>query len=205
MSEISARHTFPNLRNFRLGRVPHFRRIFAHTAYVFFERGLVKPGCQEISSCSVEECPGQEIIVTVFEIEKASLPAFYEREAEFRYLTVEPLTLDRRPMGVSALMCGRFTDAEYRRERCPREEDYQRLWGRWGIERIWREDILPCRVYLRHCVNAAGTHGEEVRRNFLEASVLGDGRTVGRYLEENPEIMTEQVDIPQELRNRYLL
>ena len=38
LSESSARSTFPDLRNFRAGKVRGYRRIFAHTASVFFQR-----------------------------------------------------------------------------------------------------------------------------------------------------------------------
>lgn len=27
---------------------------------------------------------------------------------------------------------------------------YFQLFGRYGIDKIWRDDILPCRTYLRH-------------------------------------------------------
>lgn len=30
------------------------------------------------------------------------------------------------------------------------DEEYHRRYGRFNIEKIWRDDILPCRVYLRH-------------------------------------------------------
>ena len=27
---------------------------------------------------------------------------------------------------------------------------YFQLYGRYGINKIWQDDILPCRAYLRH-------------------------------------------------------
>lgn len=36
----SALYTFPNLRNFRVGVLRDFRRVFAHVAPVFLERGI---------------------------------------------------------------------------------------------------------------------------------------------------------------------
>ena len=38
LSEKSAQLTFPTLKNFRLGRVPNHRRVFAHPASIFFKR-----------------------------------------------------------------------------------------------------------------------------------------------------------------------
>lgn len=54
LSERSSRLTFPNLTNFRLGRVPNHRRVFAHPAPIFFERGIANMDTMEISSLSAE-------------------------------------------------------------------------------------------------------------------------------------------------------
>lgn len=32
---------------------------------------------------------------------------------------------------------------------------WEDAFGRWGVERIWRDDLLPCPIYLRHVVLAA--------------------------------------------------
>jgi len=42
-AERSARSTFPDLANFRTAQLKSFRRVFAHVAPVFFERGIAKP------------------------------------------------------------------------------------------------------------------------------------------------------------------
>lgn len=41
--ERSARSTFPDLINFRIAKLNGFRRVFAHAAPIFFERGIAKP------------------------------------------------------------------------------------------------------------------------------------------------------------------
>lgn len=41
--ERSARSTFPDLINFRVAKLNGFRRVFAHAAPIFFERGIAKP------------------------------------------------------------------------------------------------------------------------------------------------------------------
>ena len=48
LSEQSSRTTFPLLENFRLVRVAGYRRVFAHAAAIFFERGIanVDLGCR---------------------------------------------------------------------------------------------------------------------------------------------------------------
>lgn len=45
-----------------------FRRVFVHTAPIFFERGIARPETGEISSLSCEEAPGHSIVVSVFEV-----------------------------------------------------------------------------------------------------------------------------------------
>ncbi|KAK2990304.1 hypothetical protein RJ640_014756 [Escallonia rubra] len=40
LSERSARSTFPDLINFRVARLNGFRRVFAHVAPIFFDRGI---------------------------------------------------------------------------------------------------------------------------------------------------------------------
>ncbi|XWS08550.1 hypothetical protein CRYUN_Cryun40dG0012100 [Craigia yunnanensis] len=151
LSERSARSTFPNLLNFRIAKLNGFRRVFAHVAPIFFDRGIAKPETKEISSLSVEPCEGQTLIVTVFEIKISEIPAFIERELEFRFLAVLPETLDGEPFANPAVLCARYSDEEFFQIRCKGSKDiYFQHYGRYNIDKIWRDDILPCRVYLRH-------------------------------------------------------
>lgn len=43
-----------------------------------------------------------------------------------------------------------------------------------------RDDILPCRVYLRHCVLAAKACGEVAYASFLDQTYLADRKTTIR-------------------------
>ncbi|XP_057957661.1 uncharacterized protein LOC131150749 isoform X2 [Malania oleifera] len=152
LSEASARSTFPYLINFRIARLNGFRRVFAHAAAVFFERGIAKPETKEISSLSVEPCEGETLVVTVFEIQRSEIPSFIEREHEFRFVAVLPETLDGKPFSNPAVLCARSSDEEYFKIRCKgSKEIYFQRFGRYNIHKIWQDDILPCRVYLRHC------------------------------------------------------
>ncbi|XP_016902285.2 uncharacterized protein LOC103497823 isoform X3 [Cucumis melo] len=162
LSERSARGTFPELINFRMARLNGFRRFFGHVAPIFFERGIAKPETkcfttcysseyQEISSLCSEPCEGENIIITVFEIKKSEIPAFIQREIEFRFLIVLPETLDGKIYDKPAVLCSRYTDEEFFQVRCKGNKDiYFHHYGRRNIDKIWRDDILPCRVYLRH-------------------------------------------------------
>lgn len=65
-----------------------------------------------------------------------------------------------------------------------------------------RDDVLPCRVYLRHCVLAAGKLGEAALQSFLHHTYLADRKTtVQQHLEAHPSIMTDQP--PESLKTRY--
>lgn len=68
LSERSAKSTFPNLQNFRLGKVKNYRRVFGHPASIFFERGIANYESKEMSSLAAEYCPGSSFICSVFEV-----------------------------------------------------------------------------------------------------------------------------------------
>ncbi|XP_060960486.1 uncharacterized protein LOC115722754 isoform X2 [Cannabis sativa] len=200
----SARSTFPDLINFRVARLNGFRRVFAHVAPIFFERGIAKPETKEISSLSVEPCEGETLIVTVFEISKSDIPAFLERELEFRFLAVLPETLDEKPFDKLAVLCARYSDEEFLRIRCKGSKDiYFQHYGRYGIDQIWRDDILPCRAYLRHCVLAAKNLSDEAYNNFLDHTFLGDRKTnIREYLATTGSGIMEE-EPPESLKTRY--
>ena len=119
------------------------------------------------------------------QIPLSGLPAFYEREMEFRWTQVPvyvppeydvpdapaangadraPLRLDPRAINGEALLCAAYTDEEYRSIRLRGSEAaWHQAFGRWGLDRVWRDDLLPCGVYLRHVVLAA----ENMDRDFF--------------------------------------
>ncbi|KAH7300482.1 hypothetical protein KP509_24G064500 [Ceratopteris richardii] len=188
LSERSARYTFPALSNFRIARLSGFRRIFAHVAPIFFERGIAKPETKEISSLSVEPCSEESILITVFEIGISE---------------VFPEDLGKSTVSHPAVVCARYSDEEYLEHRCKGSKDeFYKNYGRYGIDKIWRDDILPCRAYLRHCVLAAKNLGSEVYENFLDHTFLGDRlTTIRQHLELHPQIMHEEP--PPHLKERY--
>ncbi|XP_021291211.1 uncharacterized protein LOC110421847 isoform X2 [Herrania umbratica] len=204
LSERSARSTFPNLLNFRAANLNGFRRVFAHVAPIFFDRGIAKPETTEISSLSVEPCEGETLIVTVFEIQKSEIPAFMERELEFRFLAVLPETLDGEPFSNPAVLCARYSDEEFFQIRCKGSKDiYFQHYGRYNIDKIWQDDILPCRVYLRHCVLAAKNLSDIAYNNFLDHTYLGDRTTTIRtYLATTGSGIMEE-EPPESLKSRY--
>lgn len=203
LSERSARTTFPDLQNFRAGRLYGYRRVFAHTADIFYARGIANVDTGEVSSLSCEPWPEGDLVVSLFEVKctPEAVAAFINREHEFRFIAVQPRTLDGQPTDRLAVLCGRFSDDEYRSKRCPPAE-WERRWARWGVTRIWRDDVLPCRLYLRHCVLAARGFCSEAYDSFMDNTFLADRKTsIRAYLAQHPLIMEEQP--PPELVGRY--
>eukprot|EP00879_Flechtneria_rotunda_P033605 GHRR01037237.1.p2 GENE.GHRR01037237.1~~GHRR01037237.1.p2 ORF type:complete len:113 (+),score=17.23 GHRR01037237.1:165-503(+) len=99
------------------------------------------------------------------------------------------------------VLCAANTDEHYKQKRCPPDE-WARRWGVHGIDRVWCNDVLPCRVYLRHCVLAAQGFCPEAYESFLDNTYLSDRTTTVReYLLKNPDILEELP--PPELIGRY--
>lgn len=221
LSERSSRYTSPNLKNFRLARVKGWRRVFAHCAPIFFERGIARLDTREMSSLSTEKCAEASFIATLFEIPEAEFPALEQREAEFILGPVVPLDMDGNTLPYSAILCIRSDDETYRRLHClsydeamtadsetvPNSDDCPCVactLSRYGVDRIWRrgDDVLPCRTYLRHCVLAAQGLGDLVYNDFMDNTFLADRKTTIRtHLERDPTILEEMP--PEALKERY--
>lgn len=223
LSETSSRLTFPDLKNFRLGRVPGYRRVFAHPASIFFQRGIADLPTKRMSSLSVEKDVGNYgFIVSVFEVAKEGLQvdaadnsihefipsqAFLEREEEFNIVPVPYLELDVTDSGFSVrhgIICTRSTDEAYI-ERWGQER-FENHFLKYGVNTIWGWDedseLLPCSVYLRHCYLASKSMGESCLESFLDETFLVDRKTpIRTYLEEHPEVL--ETEPPADLLERY--
>jgi hypothetical protein len=203
-SEKSANFTFPNLRGFRYKRVDGWRRLFVHAAAVFFDRGIANLETKEFSSLSVEPCEASHIIVSVFEIDRSELHKFFQREEDFHFYNVEYSHIATRAVEGKGIICGKSSDEEYIKERLGgSKQAFLDMWSKYGIDRVWRDDIYPCRVYLRHCLLAAKNASEpECYGNFLNSTFLGDRTTtIGQYMETHADIMDEVP--PIEFKERY--
>ncbi|GLE04442.1 hypothetical protein PINS_up013384 [Pythium insidiosum] len=204
LSEKSARSTFGDgVKNFRLARMVNYRRVFAHPASVFFERGIANLATKEIASLSVEPAAGNSFLISVFDLPESMLPSFYEREEEFRIIKADFLELDGSAGG-QGLMCTRWTDEEYIQHHG--QDVFDRLYKRHGLSTIWGWDensgILPCRVYLRHCLLSVKKLGDHVYEDFVTTTFLGDrATTIKQYIAANPSIMDELP--PPHLAERY--
>lgn len=196
LSERSARDTVPGLSDYRLVKVSGYRRIFNKVGIVFIAGQGQSAESLEVSSCSTEPCEATTIICAQFECPLDQFVELYEREHRYRWIEVSPVGLDGAPQP-AARMCSRYSDLDYRLNKCVTEQEYHERVGRHYRGVIWRDDILPFPRYLKFCLVSAAGHGREVLDNFLDTSFLADGRTsVRQYLNERPDL------IPSSLRGQ---
>ena len=196
LSERSSRTTFPNLENFRLGCVNGYRRVFAHSAAIFVERGIADLASLQFCSLSAEPCEGASFVCTVFEVEDEGMDRFREREEEFELVIVPVSSLEAEPAWVppptcTGLLCCRSSDEAY--IRTWGEERFARKWRDNGLDTIWNytpdSGVRPCAVYLRHA-------------SFLDETYLVDRTTtIRQYLARHPEVMSTPP--PPALAERY--
>lgn len=93
---------------------------------------------QEISSLSVEPREGESLTVTVFAIKKSEIPSFIEREHEFRFLAVQPETLEGTQYVTPAVLGARYSNEEYFQNRCKgSKEVYHERYGRYNSQRVF--------------------------------------------------------------------
>ncbi|OQR81771.1 hypothetical protein THRCLA_11419 [Thraustotheca clavata] len=212
LSETSVRSTFGvTMKNFRLGRVHNYRRVFSLPGSLFFREKIANLATKEIGGLCVEPSAGSSFIVSIFEVPEEQLPAFYQRELLYDVQNVEYEEHDGTKD--KALMCLRWTDEGLveKHGQAFFDEKYrahglETVWG-WGPE----SGILPCRVYLRHCLLSVEKLGEvesridisdAVYNDFVENSFLGDRKTtIKEYITKHPEIMDARP--PPSLIGRY--
>lgn len=210
LSERSSRMTFPDLQNFRLVRVPNYRRIFAHPTSIFFQRKIADLESKQMASLSAEYCAGNVgFVAAVFDVSSTNMmkdgvpsQAFLEREEEFDIIEVPYQDVDGETK--RGILCAASTDEKYM-QRWGKEHFVER-YEQYGIDTIWHwrhdSDIKPCAVYLRHCYLAAKSMGDECFNSFLDDTYLVDRTTTLRqYMEHHPEVLDTRP--PSELAERY--
>jgi|TARA_B100001540_G_scaffold270314_1_gene253432 hypothetical protein len=212
LSRNSALFTAPNLRDFRVVRVHGYRRVFAHTSPIFFERNIANAETREIASLSVEEAKEHSFIGCRFEIPLKEYPALAVREAEFNFTGVETRDISTNEVVGESLSvcCVRGSDEVYTRKYCTKvlegDENCECVKCKlktFGEPMIWTDElILPTRTYCRHCVLAARGLGKVIEDDFLDNTFLADRKTrLREHLEKDPSILEELP--PESLAVRY--
>ncbi|MBA4501273.1 gamma-glutamylcyclotransferase [Marinobacterium marinum] len=190
LSEVSARETVPGLKNYRLVRVPGYRRVFDKVGIVFISRHGECADSLELAACSTEAATDCEIIAAQFECSENDFLQLYEREHRYRWVEVETRHCQSGEI-TQARMCTGYSDLDYRLNKCVTDEEYQRRVGQYYQGPLWRKDILPNPRYLGFCLQAAHSQGKAVLDNFLDSSFTADGRSLRDYLQQRPELVPE--------------
>jgi len=202
LSEVSSRGTFPDLTNFREVRVQGYMRLFQHPAFIFFERGIADLAAKTYSSLSTEKNAAASYVAVAFEISGQGKEDWLKREEEFRF---DLVAYEQGGVSGVGLACvGSADDAVYT-QRWGKEK-YDLMLSKHSLPSIWsshdHKDILPCSVYLRHCVLASRGRSEACQKSFLDETFLADRvTTIRQYLEAHPEVMLTQP--PPSLIGRY--
>ncbi|RZB54915.1 hypothetical protein D0Y65_044714 [Glycine soja] len=111
-------------------------------------------------------------------VPSSPIPAFIDREREYRFLAVVPESLDGKPFTNPAVLCASYTDEEFFKFRCNSIQAY----------------IL---------VLAAKSLGDEVHNNFLDHTFLADRKTtIHQYFEKVSTCILEE-EPPESLKTRY--
>lgn len=186
LSEESAKRTCPSLRNFRLGKVQGYSRVF--------NKVDPKSECLDsahIASWALMAKQNSATLITLFEIDKEDYPAFARREVDYDLRCVQYSELETGQKGQGIACCGFENDAEFHaylafhpiqkeRHEVRRAELYK--------GRVWRKDILPRPKYLALCLEAARALGKNYVENILNHTYLADRRTtLASYLSENAD------------------
>ena len=144
-----------------------------------------------ISSCSTREQHDVEMIVSIFRCEDSDFLYLYDREHRFKWVEVD--YTDCNGCTGTARMCTEYCDTDYFLNKCVVKKEYDRRVGRFYSGKIWRDDILPFPVYLRHRVNASTNCDYETLDNFLNTSYLADGVTsIKRFLSDNERFINHE-------------
>lgn len=195
LSEKSARYSCPGLKNFRKVKVKGFQRIFNMTSYTTLEylKGDDRNSL-EFSTCNLTKNPTSTMLCTAFEFPEDQWKELKEREFDYQH----PITEFKEESGKikKGILCvGYNTDSEL--FQCNGRKKH------WDIlrkkldyhEPIIRTNILPGRLYLKLCIESAKKLGDDYLNNFLDESMLGDGKTTIReYIDKNPDILTTPAD-----------
>ena len=184
LSKASAVGTCPSMINYRKGKVGGYKRVFNKVdPFHKTKEGL------KIANISVVEDQESTLIVSIFEISEEDWDAILYREFEYNFHAVS--YEDEFEDSGQALICGAYQN----NDTCmtdiysdpTREEAYKHYCSNY-TGKLWRDDILPNPDYIRKCIEAASTLGNDVVENFLETTWLADGsQNIKQYIQTKNE------------------
>lgn len=192
LSRASAEQSFGPLAEFRCVRVSGYARVFNKVCVHSIRSGVADPRGSEIACACAMRVPGAELTAALIWIPASRAEGFFEREREFRVVEVEYSDLETAKVGRASL-CTMWNDHDLR-DSFANEEEYELEIGQHYAGKLWREDILPVRAYLRCCLEGARTLG--IHERFLHETLLADGSRLDDFLKAHPEalVVPEAID-----------
>jgi hypothetical protein len=189
----SARRTCPRLRSHRLAWVRGYRRVFSLVSLTCVRRGAPYADwrSKEVAACAAfPSDSGEVLLVAVFDVPRAELQAYLERESQYEFSLVECTEKDSGK-SVKAIMCVAPFDC------WSGQRITQPLRKTLGLKDrscysgpLWRRDIFPSLPYLSLCLRAAARLG--ALEAFLDYSYLADGHTSLReYMQHKTPMSVE--------------
>lgn len=177
LSERSARVTVPDLRNFRLGKIRGWRRVFGHPAGIFFTRGIACWTTREFASLACEENDNkdmQDMVVTLFEISKSELPDFYSREEEFKIVECEFMEYDEKQPSPNkrGLICARSSDEKW--IATLGTDAFEKLCSSSGVRTVWHWDDPNFAMSSYMDTEAADSYTKNESRTDIAANQKGN-------------------------------
>ena len=181
------------------------RSIVPFVAHCHCVTNSALPETKEVSSLSVEPVDDHSVgfVCSLFDVREFDVQAYLAREEEFDFTLAHFQELGSGQATGRGLMCMASTDE--RVEQRWGSGYIRSKYGVHGVESVWHgwgHDILPCPIYLRHCVLAARKQGGHAYESFLTETYLADRRTtIKEHLAARPEIML--MEPPPSVAGRY--
>ena len=186
LCQKSAERTCPTLKNFRLGSLFGYRRVFNKTDSDFVKSNEMpvthnKYACLSAVPCDIEH----EMTVSAFEISETEWLPFLKREFEYKLVRVQ--FIDQDSKNADGILCVGDYKNDLECEFVCESDPYRlSLWKEYKSkcdEPMWRTDLLPDESYLKRCLDIAKEHGTYVYDNFIKTTYIGDqSQTIEEYL-----------------------
>ena len=186
VSEDSARGTCPNLKDFQLGYIKGYRRIFDLVASHSITNHGVDPSEKTLASCyAAPHKTAPNMLISSFEISNEKFVPLLSRECEYYAEQTTIYSIDGRPNGTGDIFVGFGNDeAMYAAKG---KDVIQRLWpAYWQKYKgpYYGADKLPCPIYLKKCLVPYSNIGQEALNNFIDTSALANETPLRQYLKD---------------------
>jgi len=169
-------------------------RVFSLVSLGRLQRGVTRQHDKELAALAIRFTgdPSDIIVGVLLDVPWGEIPQYIEREHRYELRAVRCMQLPHadEAVHVKALVCVESSDEAYRSDPCKFPQSppqaaaaaWQDVVGqhydvaKWGP--LWgRKDILPAVDYLALCLKAAVQLGGGAWGNFVQRTLLADGRT----------------------------